>query len=100
MQRGGVTYIMTNKNNEILYTGMTADLVKRVYEHRTHAMQGSFTNKYNCTKLVWYKSFNRIEEAIAEEKRIKGGSRKQKLTLVNDLNPEWKDLWNEINEWG
>jgi len=100
MQRGGATYIMTNKNNEVLYTGMTADLVKRVYEHRTHAMPGSFTNKYNCTKLVWYKSFNRIEEAIAEEKRIKGGSRKQKVTLVNDFNPEWKDLWNEINEWG
>ena len=73
-------------------------LVKRVYEHRTHAMPGGFTNKYNCTKLVWYKTFNRIEKAIAEEKRIKGGSRKQKVALINDFNPEWKDLWNDINE--
>ena len=77
---------------------MTADLVKRVYEHRTHAMPSGFTNKYNCTKLVWYKTFDRIEEAIAEEKRIKGGSRKQKVALINDFNPEWKDLWHDINE--
>lgn len=97
MQRVGVTYIMTNKSNKVLYTGVTSDLVRRVYEHRTHVMPGSFTDKYNCTKLVWYKYFDSIEEAITEEKRIKGGNRKRKLELIDGLNPEWKDLWDEIS---
>ena len=96
MQRGGAVYIMTNKNNKVLYIGVTSNLVKRVYEHRTHAIQGSFTDKYNCTKLVWYQDFGRIEEAITEEKRLKGGSRQQKIELINSSNHEWKDLWNEI----
>ena len=90
---------MTNKSKKVLYTGVTSDLVKRVYQHRTHAMQGSFADKYNCVKLVWYQSFGRIEEAIAEEKRLKGGSREQKIDLINGLNHEWKDLWDEIAEW-
>ena len=68
----------------------------RVLEHRAHVNPGSFTDRYNCTKLVWYKSFNSIVEAIAEEKRLKGGSRKQKINLINNFNPEWKDLWDEI----
>jgi len=97
MQKGGIAYIMTNRNNKVLYTGVTADLVKRVYEHRSHEIKGSFTDKYNCIKLVWYKYFDSIEEAIAEEKRIKGGSRQRKLQLINEFNPEWKDLWDEIN---
>ena len=98
MQRGGTVYIMTNKNNKVLYTGVTSNLVKRVYEHRTHALPRSFTDKYNCTKLVWYQSFGRIEEAIAEEKRLKGGNRQQKIDLINSNNHEWKDLWDEIKE--
>ena len=96
MQRGGAVYIMTNKNNKVLYIGVTSNLVKRVYEHRTHAIQGSFTDKYNCTKLVWYQGFGRIEEAITEEKRLKGGSRQQKIDLINSSNHDWKDLWDEI----
>ena len=96
MQRGGAVYIMTNKNNKVLYIGVTSNLVKRVYEHRTHAIPGSFTDKYNCTKLVWYQGFGRIEEAITEEKRLKGGSRQQKIDLINSSNHDWKDLWNEI----
>ena len=99
MQRGGVVYIMTNENNSVLYTGVTSNIVRRVYEHRTHAIPNSFTHKYNCTKLVWHKGFIFIEEAIAEEKRLKGGSRKQKINLINSSNPKWKDLWTEIKEW-
>ena len=98
MQRGGAVYIMTNKSNKVLYTGITSSLVKRVYGHRTRAVRGCFTDKYHCTKLVWYKSFGRIEEAIAEEKRLKGGSRQQKINLINNLNHEWKDLWDIITE--
>ena len=96
MQRGGTVYIMTNNNNKVLYTGVTSNLVKRVYEHRNHAIPGSFTDKYNCTKLVWYQGFGRIEEAITEEKRLKGGSRQQKIDLINSSNHDWKDLWDEI----
>jgi putative endonuclease len=99
MKRGGAVYIMTNKNNNVLYVGVTSDLVKRVNEHRTHAMQGSFTDKYNCTKLVWYQSFVRIEDAIAEEKRLKGGSRQKKLDKIKELNGEWRDLWDDIQNW-
>jgi putative endonuclease len=99
MKRGGATYIMTNKYNTVLYTGVTADLVRRIYEHRTHADKKSFTHKYNCTKLVWYRLFNNIEEAIVEEKRIKGGSRKKKVDLVNSINSEWYDLWDTIKKW-
>ena len=96
MQRGGTVYIMTNNTNKVLYTGVTSDLLQRVYQHRTHAMPESFTDKYNCTKLVWYKTFDRIEDAISEEKRIKAGSRQKKNNLIIESNPEWKDLWDEI----
>jgi putative endonuclease len=99
MKRGGAVYIMTNKRNGTLYTGVTSDLRQRVWEHKTHAYPNGFTAKYGCHLLVYYSAFHRIEEAIAEEKRIKGGNRKAKLKLINDINPEWKDLWEEIKEW-
>ena len=87
---------MTNPKNTVLYTGVTSNIAMRVLQHRTHAILRSFTAKYNCTKLVWYKSFESIVEAIAEEKRLKGGSRRQKIDLINNFNPEWNDLWDEI----
>ena len=99
MVRGGCVYIMTNKRNGTLYVGVTARLVERVYEHRTGINQNSFTAKYGCCMLVYYNAFSRIEEAIAEEKRIKGGSRAKKLKLIESINPQWNDLWNEIKEW-
>ena len=99
MERGGAVYIMTNENNDVLYIGVTSNLFNRVYEHRTHAIAGSFTDKYNCTKVVWYKSFSRIEEAISEEKRLKGGSRWQKIDEIKSINPDFKDLWEEIENW-
>jgi Predicted endonuclease containing a URI domain len=89
---------MTNSNNNVLYTGVTSNLPQRVHQHRTKATPGSFTDKYNCTKLVWYQSFDRIEDAISEEKRLKAGNRQQKLNLIIKNNAEWKDLWEEITQ--
>ncbi len=99
MKRGGTVYIMTNKRNGTLYTGVTADLRRRVYEHKIKDNPESFTAKYNCTILVFYQSFLRIEEAIAEEKRIKNSNRKNKLKLIESMNPKWNDLWEEIKNW-
>jgi len=99
MVRGGAVYIMANKRDGVLYTGVTGDLRKRVWEHRTHVHQDGFTAKYKCHRLVYYCGFLRIEEAIAEEKRIKGGSRQAKLKLIEEMNPDWNDLWEEIKEW-
>ena len=84
-------YFMTNKNNTVLYIGVTSDLVKRVYQHKTKAYKG-FTSKYNCDKLVYFEVYSDINEAIAREKQLKAGSRKKKNDLVNKENPEWKDL--------
>jgi putative endonuclease len=97
MIRGGAVYIMTNFRNGTLYTGVTSDLKSRVYEHKIRWYPGSFTSKYGCFLLVYYQGFNNIEEAIFEEKRIKGSSRQHKIQLIESMNPNWKDLWHEIN---
>ena len=99
MKRGGTVYIMTNKRYGTLYTGVTSDLKKRVMEHRDNVFPDSFTAKYKCYKLVYYKQFDRIEDAISEEKRIKGGSRVEKIRLIEGMNPQWDDLWNEVEGW-
>ena len=84
-------YIMTNKNNTVLYTGVTNDLERRVKEHKDG--EGSkFTSRYNCSKLVYYEIFTSAKEAIAREKQIKGGSRKKKEDLINHENPKWNNL--------
>ena len=88
-------YIMTNAHNTVIYTGVTNDLARRAYEHR-NGMGGIFTKKYNICKLVYYEVTDSIESAIAREKQIKGGSRKKKIDLINSLNPEWRDLFEEI----
>lgn len=88
---------MTNKTNNVLYTGVTNSLSRRGYEHKTkQSSYGSFTKKYNINKLVYYEIYNDINFAIAREKQIKAGSRKKKIELVNKMNPEWRDLYNEI----
>ena len=97
-KHGGCTYIITNKNNTVLYTGVTADLRGRTWEHKTKFFEKSFSAKYNCDKIVWYEVFDTIMEAIDREKQIKAGSRKKKLALINALNPEWNDLWDEIQD--
>ena len=99
MKRGGAVYIMTNKRNGTLYVGVTSDLKNRVWQHRTNFYPESFTAKYECLILVYYLGFDRIEEAIAEEKRIKGGNRTAKLKLIEEKNPQWNDLWAEIENW-
>jgi len=82
---------MTNKYNTVLYTGVTNNLVRRVYEHKTKR-GGAFTAKYNTTKLVFYEITTDVNAAIAREKQIKAGSRAKKLKLIEGMNPEWKDL--------
>ncbi|MCB4792135.1 MAG: GIY-YIG nuclease family protein [Elusimicrobia bacterium] len=95
MEKQYYIYIMTNKNNTVLYTGVTNDIIKRVYEHKNKVTEG-FTKRYNITKLVYYEVFNDIKNAIAREKQIKGGSRNKKITLVNNSNKTWKDLYLEL----
>jgi len=95
MAKSFFVYIMTNKNNSVLYTGVTNNLVRRVYEHKEKIIEG-FTKKYNCSKLVWYETFKDSYNAIAKEKQIKAGSRRKKLELINKMNPEWKDLYDDL----
>ena len=99
MERGGVVYIITKFTHSTLYPGVTSDLIFRTIQHREKLHPDSFTAHYNITKLVYYFFYPTIEEAIAEEKRIKDGSRIKKLKLIKSINPEWKDLWEEIKEW-
>ncbi|SNR60634.1 GIY-YIG nuclease family protein [Desulfurobacterium atlanticum] len=95
MSKQGFVYIVTNKNNKVLYIGVTSDLVRRIYQHRNKLIDG-FTSKYNCTKLVYYEVFDSIEEAIKREKYLKGKKRQFKVDLINRFNPEWKDLYESI----
>ncbi len=83
-------YIMTNKS-KTLYTGVTNDLMRRVYEHKNHLVKG-FTDKYNITELVCYEATNDVRSAIEREKQIKGWLRIKKINLIESMNPEWKDL--------
>ena len=87
-------YILTNARNTVLYTGVTNNLLRRVAEHRMK-IGSRFTARYNVHKLVFYQCYDDPRLAIAEEKRIKGGSRAKKIALVNSMNPEWRDLLNQ-----
>jgi putative endonuclease len=91
----GYVYIMTNRTNRVLYTGVTSDLKRRVYQHRKHLVRG-FTDRYNVVKLVYYECCDDIVSALAREKQIKGGSRRRKEDLVNSMNPEWRDLYDDL----
>ena len=88
-------YIITNKRNGTLYTGVTSNLPQRDWQHKHKLMQG-FTQKYGCNLLVYYELCDTMEQAILREKQIKGGSRKKKLALIESKNPKWKDLGNEL----
>jgi putative endonuclease len=88
-------YIMTNRYNTTLYTGVTNNLKRRVYEHKS-GRGGAFTSRYNLTKLVYYEVTNDVNAAIAREKQIKAGSRQKKIDLVNSMNPEWRDLYDDV----
>jgi len=88
-------YIIASKKNGTLYIGVTNDLVKRIYEHKQNAVNG-FTKKYNVHTLVYYKVHRDIEETIMKEKQMKKWNRKWKVRIIEEKNPEWKDLYDEI----
>ena len=96
MKRGGCVYIMTNVSHSVFYTGVTADLIKRVDEHKSKLYPNSFTAKYKCDRLVFYCFYPRIEEAISAEKQIKAGSRQRKIDPIKEMNSEWKDLYPDL----
>lgn len=91
-------YILTNPSYTVLYTGVTSNLIKRVYEHKNHLDPESFTAKYNAVNLVYYECTSDIKSAIAREKQIKNWSRKKKDILIDTMNPDRKDLYPQITE--
>ncbi len=91
-------YILASKRDGTLYIGMTNDLVRRVWEHKTGAVEG-FTKRYNVHRLVWYEAADTALAAIAREKQLKKWNRAWKLRLIEKANPDWKDLYDEIAEW-
>jgi len=92
LKNGFYVYILTNKYNTVLYTGVTNNLIKRVLEHRSKT-GSKFTAKYNVQKLVYYECFIYIIDAIAREKQIKAGSRQKKIDLIEKININWEDLF-------
>jgi putative endonuclease len=88
-------YILTNYTNSTLYIGVTNNLAKRTYEHKNKLVD-SFTKKYNMTKLVYFEVFDDIENALVREKQLKAGSRKKKLDLINQINSQFEDLYENI----
>ena len=95
MQKQYYVYILTNLTHSVLYVGVTNDLKRRVYEHKNH-IGSKFTSIYNTNHLVYYEVHEDILEAIKREKTIKGGSRAQKIKLIDGMNPEWVDLYDQI----
>ncbi len=95
MNKQAYVYLMTNISNKVIYTGVTSDLIKRIYEHKSKLI-GGFTKKYNVNKLVYYEIHDDISEAIKREKQIKNWSRQKKIDLINILNEDWKDLYESI----
>ena len=95
MHTESYVYLLANKHNTVLYTGVTSDLIRRVYEHKNKLVNG-FTQKYNVDRLIYYEACANIVVAIEREKQIKRWSRKKKDDLINALNPEWADLYRSI----
>ncbi|MGE0213591.1 MAG: GIY-YIG nuclease family protein [Parvibaculaceae bacterium] len=94
--RGGWAYFMTNRPQGILYLGVTADLAKRAWQHRM-GTGSSFTNRYGLTRLAWYERHEEIESAIQRETSIKRWPRNWKITLIEEMNPDWRDLYEDLN---
>ena len=89
-------YIITNAMKNTLYTGVTSDLIKRIYEHKNNIISG-FTSRYKCEYLVYYELHETMESAITREKQIKAGSRQKKINLIDNLNPNWQDLYANLH---
>ncbi|MBA3666409.1 MAG: GIY-YIG nuclease family protein [Sphingomonas sp.] len=88
-------YIVANKRNGTVYTGVTSNLVQRIWQHREGVVEG-FTKRYGCKMLVWFELAGTMDAAITREKQIKGGSRPKKLALIEALNPHWRDLYDYV----
>lgn len=97
MRKICAVYIMTNFKKNVLYTGVTSDLISRIQQHKSKQNKG-FTQRYQITDLVYYEVFSDIRYAIVREKQIKAGSRKRKIDLIDSINPEWIDLYKNIVE--
>ncbi len=95
MERAPCVYIMASKPNGTLYIGVTSNLVKRVWEHKANLVKG-FTNKYHVHGLVWYEQHEEMESAIVREKQLKKWNRQWKVRLIQELNPNWSDLYSTI----
>ena len=89
-------YMLTNNHKNLLYVGITNDLVRRIYEHKHHLDKGSYTDRYNIENLIYYESTSDVKEAIEREKQIKGWNRKRKEKLIATKNPTWDDLYGSI----
>ena len=92
--KSSYVYLLTNKNNTVIYVGVTTNLVRRIYEHKTGLFHW-FTKRYNCNKLVYFEEYGNINKAIEREKQIKAGNRKRKEHLITITNPAWVDLAKE-----
>ena len=90
-------YILTNKNHTVLYTGVTGNIERRMYEHKNKLIEG-FTKRYNADKLVFFESFNNVNDALEAEKKIKGWKREKKVSLIEGINPSWNDLSIDLNK--
>lgn len=92
----GFVYILTNSNNTTLYVGVSSDIVNRIKQHKEKHYPKSFTARYNLEKLVYYETFQLIGDAIGREKQLKAGSRAKKIALIENINPDWKDLYEGV----
>lgn len=88
----GYTYILTNKNKNVLYIGATNDIKRRINEHKNRLYDNAFTKKYNCNLLVYFEEYDDVASAFKREKQLKAGNRKKKEALINSMNPAWNDL--------
>jgi predicted GIY-YIG superfamily endonuclease len=95
MSREPCVYILANRKQGTLYTGVTSNFAQRVFQHREGLTPG-FGSRYGCTRLVYYERHERMDEAIAREKQVKGGSRAKKIALIESINPDWKDLYGHL----
>ena len=89
-------YILSNRYCNVLYVGVTNDLIRRIYEHKNHLDKDSFTSKYNVTRLVYFEETSDVRAAIEREKQIKSWNRDRKTTLIMEMNPKWVDLYPQL----
>lgn len=97
MHKPGYFYIITNTHHTVLYCGATDDLYRRVQEHKYQVYNNSFSSRYNINKLVYFETYSLIADAFSREKQVKSGSRKKKIVLIESINPEWKDLFEQLD---